>query len=170
MCVEWGDVTLRWSLRAEVSSGEAPVGRSQMGSTFTWIFNEQLDRLQEGDRHYYFNQLKDAPLPLADIGSQHFSDLIMRNTGIEHMHYSAFKVSEKVELGAGFARQPAERPNVVSAIATITPDITLQQPAMAKPMANAKTDSICWSDTISPPPRIARLILRRAQPRAPQHP
>jgi Ca2+-binding RTX toxin-like protein len=83
---------------------EAPVGRSQMGSTFTWIFNEQLDRLQEGDRHYYFNQLKDAPLLLADIGSQHFSDLIMRNTGIEHMHYSAFKVSEKFELGA---REPS---------------------------------------------------------------
>ena len=60
---------------------EAPVGRSQMGSTFTWIFHEQLDRLQEGDRLYYFNQLKDAPLLLADIGSQHFSDMIMRNTG-----------------------------------------------------------------------------------------
>ena len=71
-----------------------------MGSTFTWIFHEQLDRLQEGDRYYYFNQLKDAPLLLADIGSQHFSDIIMRNTGLDHMHYAAFKVSEKIELGA----------------------------------------------------------------------
>ena len=97
---------------------EAPVGRSQMGSTFTWIFNEQLDRLQEGDRHYYFNQLKDAPLLLADIGSQHFSDLIMRNTGIEHMHYSAFKVSEQVELGL------RERSHDFSAI-PVSPDKVL---------------------------------------------
>ena len=73
---------------------EAPVGKSQMGSTFTWIFQEQLDRLQEGDRFYYFNQLKDAPLLLADIGSQHFSDIVMRNTGLDHLHYSIFKVSE----------------------------------------------------------------------------
>ena len=78
---------------------EAPVGKSQMGSTFTWIFQEQLDRLQEGDRFYYFNQLKDAPLLLADIGSQHFSDIVMRNTGLDHLHYAAFKVSERVDLG-----------------------------------------------------------------------
>ena len=40
---------------------EAPVGASQMGSTFTWIFQEQLDRLQEGDRLYYFNQPSTGP-------------------------------------------------------------------------------------------------------------
>ncbi|AWN39551.1 peroxidase family protein [Methylobacterium durans] len=78
---------------------EKPFGASQMGSTFTWIFQEQLDRLQEGDRFYYFNQLKDAPLLLADIGSQHFSDIVMRNTGLEHLHFAAFKVAETIELG-----------------------------------------------------------------------
>ncbi|HEX8580720.1 MAG TPA: peroxidase family protein, partial [Acidimicrobiales bacterium] len=82
---------------------EAPAGKSQMGSTFTWIFQEQLDRLQEGDRFYYFNQLKDAPLLLADIGSQHFSDIVMRNTGLDHLHWSAFEVSERIDLGAGEA-------------------------------------------------------------------
>jgi hypothetical protein len=74
---------------------EAPVGTSQMGSTFTWIFQEQLDRLQEGDRFYYFNQLKDAPLLLADIGSQHFADIVMRNTGLDHLHYEIFKASSR---------------------------------------------------------------------------
>src|SRR3954464_10817393 len=64
---------------------EAPGGKSQMGSTFTWIFQEHLHRLQEGDRFYYFNQLKDSPLLLADIGSQHFSDIVMRNTGLDHL-------------------------------------------------------------------------------------
>jgi hypothetical protein len=77
---------------------EAPVGASQMGSTFTWIFQEQLDRLQEGDRFYYFNQLKDAPLILADINSQHFSDIVARNTGLDRLHYAIFKTSERVDL------------------------------------------------------------------------
>jgi Ca2+-binding RTX toxin-like protein len=40
-----------------------------------------------------------VPLVLADIGSQHFSDIVMRNTGIDHMHYDAFKVSERIDLG-----------------------------------------------------------------------
>jgi Ca2+-binding RTX toxin-like protein len=78
---------------------EKPYGASQMGSTFTWIFQEQLDRLQDGDRFYYFNQLKDAPLLIADIGSQHFSDIVMRNTGLDHMHYDVFAVSERIDLG-----------------------------------------------------------------------
>ncbi len=91
---------------------EAPVGKSQMGSTFTWIFQEQLDRLQEGDRFYYFNQLKDAPLLLADIGSQHFSDIVMRNTGLDHLQYSIFRTSERVDLqpderGRDFSAYPA---------------------------------------------------------------
>jgi heme peroxidase/hemolysin type calcium-binding protein len=88
---------------------EAPFGKSQMGSTFTWIFQEQLDRLQEGDRFYYFNQLKDAPLLLADIGSQHFSDIVMRNTGLDHLHYAIFKVSEQINL------DPNERSRDLSA-------------------------------------------------------
>jgi hypothetical protein len=79
---------------------EAPVGKSQMGSTFTWIFQEQLDRLQEGDRFYYFNQLKDAPLLLADIGSQNFSDIVMRNTGLDHLPYAIFKVSKQIDLAS----------------------------------------------------------------------
>ena len=79
---------------------EKPYGASQMGPTFTWIFQEQLDRLQDGDRFYYFNQLKDAPLLIADIGSQHFADIVMRNTGLDHMHYDVFAVSERIDLGA----------------------------------------------------------------------
>jgi hypothetical protein len=93
---------------------EAPVGASQMGSTFTWIFQEQLDRLQEGDRFYYFTQLKDAPLILADINSQHFSDIVARNTGLDHLHYAIFKTSERVDLG------PHERIHDMSADPVVT--------------------------------------------------
>ena len=93
---------------------EAPLGASQMGSTFTWIFQEQLDRLQEGDRFYYFNQLKDAPLILADINSQNFSDIVARNTGLDHLHYAIFKTSERVDL------DPHERSRDMSTIAVGT--------------------------------------------------
>ena len=39
--------------------------------------------------------------------------------------------------------QPPETPNAASASATIVPEIKLQQPAMAKPTASAKTLSTC---------------------------
>lgn len=77
---------------------ERNFGNSQMGSTFTWIFQEQLDRLQDGDRFYYFNQMKDDPLLIADIGAQHFSDIVMRNTGLQYMPNNIFAVSERIDL------------------------------------------------------------------------
>lgn len=83
---------------------EAPSGGSQMGSTFTWIFQEQLDRLQEGDRFYYLEQL-DGTMLVNDINAQHFSDLIARNSGIAHGHWDTFKVSEQRNLAAGQANQ-----------------------------------------------------------------
>jgi hypothetical protein len=107
---------------------EAPVGKSQMGSTFTWIFQEQLDRLQEGDRFYYFNQLKDAPLLLADIGSQHFSDIVMRNTGLDHLHYSIFKVSERLDLdphehSLDLSAHPATADKVLVVVGNALPNV-----------------------------------------------
>ncbi|GJE19576.1 peroxidase family protein [Methylobacterium marchantiae] len=78
---------------------EAPSGGSQMGSTFTWIFQEQLDRLQEGDRFYYLEQL-DGTMLVNDINAQHFSDLIARNSGISNGHWDTFKVSEQRHLAS----------------------------------------------------------------------
>jgi hypothetical protein len=112
---------------------EAADGKSQMGSTFTWIFQEQLDRLQEGDRFYYFNQLKDAPLLLADIGSQHFSDIVMRNTGLDHQHYAIFKVSERIDLA------PQEKSHDFSAV-PVTADKALVIVGNARPNVITGTD------------------------------
>ncbi|GAA0652651.1 peroxidase family protein [Brevundimonas lenta] len=79
---------------------EAAFGASQMGSTFTWIFQEQLDRLQDGDRFYYINQF-DGSLLLRDIDSEHFSDVIARNTGLTHQHWDTFEVWERRDVAAG---------------------------------------------------------------------
>ena len=123
---------------------EAPVGASQMGSTFTWIFQEQLDRLQEGDRFYYFNQLKDAPLLLADIGSQHFSDIVMRNTGLDHLHYAIFKVSERIDLGPherslDLSAHPATADKVLTIVGNALPNVITGTPATTRSMARTGT-------------------------------
>lgn len=78
---------------------EASFGASQMGSTFTWIFQEQLDRLQDGDRFYYINQF-DGTMLLRDVDSEHFSDLIARNTGLTHLHWDTFETAETVAMTA----------------------------------------------------------------------
>ena len=70
---------------------------SQMGSTFTWVFLEQLDRLQDGDRFYYLDRLDGTTL-VADIRGQRFSDIIARNTGLDHLHDNIFAVTETVDL------------------------------------------------------------------------
>ncbi len=53
----------------------------QLGSTFAYIFLEQLDRLQEGDRFYYLHQLDDADFR-DQINDQTFAEIIARNTGL----------------------------------------------------------------------------------------
>jgi Ca2+-binding RTX toxin-like protein len=53
----------------------------QLGSTFAFVFREQLDRLQDGDRFYYLDRLDGAHL-LSDMKSQEFADIIMRNSGL----------------------------------------------------------------------------------------
>ncbi|MHC2088980.1 peroxidase family protein [Methylobacterium sp. CM6244] len=97
---------------------EAPSGGSQMGPTFTWIFQEQLDRLQEGDRFYYLEQL-DGTMLVNDINAQHFSDLIARNSGIAHGHWDTFKVSEQRNLAAGEENRDFTGAGVAAGVALV---------------------------------------------------
>jgi Ca2+-binding RTX toxin-like protein len=53
--------------------------KGQLGSTFGYLFLEQLDRLQDGDRFYYLEILDDS---LFEGSGQTFADIVMRNTGI----------------------------------------------------------------------------------------
>ena len=64
--------------------------KGQLGSTFGYIFLEQLDRLQDGDRLYYFEILDDS---LFHDSGQTFADIIMRNTGITGLSPNVFQVS-----------------------------------------------------------------------------
>lgn len=54
---------------------------SQLGSTFTWIVGDQMDRLQNGDRFYYLEILDDDLFQQVENQTS-FADIIERNTGL----------------------------------------------------------------------------------------
>ncbi len=79
---------------------EQKVAGGMLGSTFDFIFANQMIELQSGDRFYYLDRLAGTNL-LAEIEGQMFSDIIMRNTGTEHLYSDIFSVADKyVEMDA----------------------------------------------------------------------
>ncbi len=70
----------------------------QMGTTFTWIFWEQMDRLQDGDRFYYKGRFADTEI-LGMLETQTFADIIMRTTDNEFLADKVFFLSNEVRMG-----------------------------------------------------------------------
>ncbi|MCB5174853.1 peroxidase family protein [Microvirga lenta] len=66
--------------------------KGQLGSTFGYLFLEQLDRLQDGDRLYYLEIFDDSLFQSPD-NAQTFADIIMRNTGITGLSSNVFMAS-----------------------------------------------------------------------------
>ena len=50
-----------------------------LGSTFNYVFQTQLENLQDGDRFYYLNRTPGMNLR-SQLEGNSFSELIMRNT------------------------------------------------------------------------------------------
>jgi Ca2+-binding RTX toxin-like protein len=71
---------------------QMPFG-GMLGSSFNFVFEAQMEKLQDGDRLYYLSRLQGTNF-LNQLEGQSFSKLIMRNTGMEgdgtHMHVDAF--------------------------------------------------------------------------------
>nr|WP_312896992.1 peroxidase family protein [Microvirga soli] len=78
--------------------------KGQLGSTFGYLFLEQLDRLQDGDRFYYLEILDDS---MFEDSGQTFADIVMRNTGITGPS-DVFKVSSGGQTNG--SRVPCEEP------------------------------------------------------------
>jgi hypothetical protein len=72
--------------------------KGQLGSTFGYIFLEQLDRLQDGDRLYYLEVLDDSLFQSPD-NAQTFADIIERNTGITGLSSSVFLAAQNGSSG-----------------------------------------------------------------------
>lgn len=61
----------------------------QLGSTFNYIFETQLERLQDGDRFYYLHRLVGVPL-LSTLEANSFAELVERNTNAELLPANVF--------------------------------------------------------------------------------
>ena len=79
---------------------EQKVAGGMLGSTFDFIFAHQMIELQAGDRFYYLDRLAGTNL-LGQIEGQLFSDIVMRNSGVEHLYSDIFSVADaNVEISA----------------------------------------------------------------------
>jgi len=96
---------------------EKHVYLGELGSTFDTIFCDQMTRLINGDRDYYFWRLRDGlsvPTELINaVTTEQFKDVIERTTGARHLNGNVmFMADSYVELGenpdsiaSGVARQ-----------------------------------------------------------------
>jgi len=65
-------------------------GGGMLGSTFTFVFEQSLEKLQGGDRFYYIGRTLGLNF-LTQLEENSFSELIMKNTtGVGHLPFDAF--------------------------------------------------------------------------------
>ncbi len=57
----------------------------QLGSTFNFVFEYQMEHLQNGDRFYYLSRTQGMNL-LNQLEGNTFADIIMRNTNLSDLH------------------------------------------------------------------------------------
>ena len=62
-----------------------------LGSTFNFVFETQLENLQNGDRFYYLSRLEGTNF-LTQLEGTSFSELVMRNSSTTHLPFDVFSV------------------------------------------------------------------------------
>ena len=60
-----------------------------LGSTFNFVFEEQLEKLQDGDRFYYLERTAGMNF-LSELENNSFAKLIMANTDATHLPGDVF--------------------------------------------------------------------------------
>ena len=60
-----------------------------LGSTFNFVFETQMENLQNGDRFYYLSRLEGTNF-LNQLEGTSFSELVMRNTDTTHLPFDVF--------------------------------------------------------------------------------
>ncbi|MFD1327188.1 peroxidase family protein [Mycoplana ramosa] len=73
---------------------------SMLGSTFTYVFEYQMEQLQAGDRFYYLSRTQGLNL-LNELEADSFAQLIMRNTSLgddrsTHINGAAFQTADHI--------------------------------------------------------------------------
>ena len=102
-----------------------------LGSTFTFVFEMQIENLQAGDRFYYLSRTQGMNL-LTQLESDSFANLIRRNTDTKdiglHVNGAAFQTADYVlemnqalQWNPGLGNQdPTRAPDVLTAITGTT--------------------------------------------------
>jgi Ca2+-binding RTX toxin-like protein len=67
----------------------APAFGGMLGSTFAFVFETQMENLQNGDRFYYLARFSGQNF-LAELEGNSFASLIMRNTDLKHLPGDVF--------------------------------------------------------------------------------
>jgi hypothetical protein len=93
---------------------ELHVFTGQLGTTFNAIFEDQMERLMDGDRFYYIYRLQDSLSIDTDLGhavvTEQFKDIIERTTGVMHLNGDVMGYSDStLEL----SRKVIDRKSVV---------------------------------------------------------
>ena len=83
---------------------EVHVMGGQLGATFNAIFEDQMERLMDGDRFYYLYRLDGALPTNTDLNqavvTEQFKDVIERTTGVLHLNGSIMNHADTyIELG-----------------------------------------------------------------------
>ena len=60
-----------------------------LGPTFNYVFENQMENLQDGDRFYYLSRTAGLNM-LTQLEGNSFSELIMRNTDVEALPADSF--------------------------------------------------------------------------------
>ena len=77
-----------------------------LGTTFNYIFETQLESLQDGDRLYYLPRIEGTDYG-AEIENNSFAELIAANTHIKHLSASIFLTPEYVVEAATYFQRDA---------------------------------------------------------------
>ena len=64
-----------------------------LGSTFNYVFEQQMLKLQDGDRFYYLSRLAGLNL-LSEIEGNSFAEMIMRNTDAQALKADVFGIAD----------------------------------------------------------------------------
>ncbi len=90
-----------------------------LGSTFNFVFEYQMEHLQDGDRFYYLSRTQGTNL-LNQLEPNTFTDLVMRNTNLSdpyatHLNANLFTTPDHIfELDSGIAQVDYNAANAAS--------------------------------------------------------
>ena len=78
-----------------------------LGSTFNFVFETQMEALQDNDRFYYLARTAGLNF-FTELEQASFADLVMRNTGTKHLPGDVFSDSRPTS-SSGATRPPGPR-------------------------------------------------------------